>query len=156
MDLNTHNRYFKDIDYNTDASVSWLDVSAGGASNGRVSSRDDVWGNALQLSYEKRILDLISSCHHAASIDDLEHAIGVVCLWIHAHPDENEDFNLISAYFRIWHEHKRGSHKGLHSFYWGDDKYVLLLNVHAYYKRAYGDLKPPTAKVFSNHHFSRY
>ncbi len=143
MDLGTHNRYFKDIDYNVDTSVTWLDME-----------KDSIIGPALQISYEKSITDLISSCHHAESISDIERSSsGVVCVWIKAHPDFNEDFDKIASHFAIWHEHKRGSHRGLHSFYWGSNKYVLLLNVHDYYANAYASKRPSHAKVFSNQHF---
>jgi hypothetical protein len=142
MDLSTHNRYFRDIDYNTDPTIQWSDAD-----------KDSIIGPALQISYEKSISDLISTCHHAESIADIERSSGVVCVWISAHPDANEEFNMIAGYFKIWHEHKRGSHRGLHSFYWGNDKYVLLLNVHDYYSNAYASKRPSQARVFSNSHF---
>jgi hypothetical protein len=64
MDLNTHNRYFKDIDYNVDASVSWVDRKLEIAPK---SLFDDL----VSVNYEERIVKMISSCHHVNSMTDL-------------------------------------------------------------------------------------
>jgi hypothetical protein len=56
----------------------------------------------------------------------------VVCVWIdvvHDAPYNPPPFQPIANFFGIWHEHKRGNHRGLHEFYW-EDNYILLLNVY--------------------------
>jgi len=56
----------------------------------------------------------------------------VLCIWIDVDPDPqygSPPFEPIARFFGIWHEHRRGAHKGLHEFYW-ENKYVLLLNTY--------------------------
>lgn len=37
-------------------------------------------------------------------------------------------FEPIASFFGLWHEHRRGNHRGLHEFYFNSN-YLLLLNV---------------------------
>lgn len=60
----------------------------------------------------------------------------------------NPPFEGPAQYFGIWHEHKRGAHRGLHEFYWRKETsdalvYVLLLNVYDRISGNYKELKPP-------------
>jgi hypothetical protein len=57
-------------------------------------------------------------------------------------------FEPISSFFGIWHEHRRGSHKGLHEFYFFSN-YILLLNVHETAVGSYKSYKPYTAPIIS-------
>lgn len=59
MDEATHNRYFRDIAYNKDASVVW-------SSDGLQSARKD--------AYEERLVQAVRSCAHVASLDELDSA----------------------------------------------------------------------------------
>ena len=55
----------------------------------------------------------------------------VICLWVdvntncEGHPVA---FEPIASFFGLWHEHRRGNHRGLHEFYFNSN-YLLLLNV---------------------------
>ena len=44
------------------------------------------------------------------------------CIWIDVSIDGSgygpPEFEPIASFFGIWHEHRRGGHKGLHEFYW--------------------------------------
>lgn len=83
---------------------------------------------------------------------------GVACVWIDVDPDPlgygRAEFEPIASFFGIWHEHKRGGHHGLHEFYW-NDKYILLLNVHARNTATYSHLKPSEAKILGSSSFSK-
>lgn len=70
MDLSTHNKYFRDIDYNTDSAPTWLTSSSGRSldtTNSEIEAYVDVVGDV----YEARIEELISTCFHVRSIQDL-------------------------------------------------------------------------------------
>ncbi len=73
----------------------------------------------------------------------------IACLWVNINPEPNhfgqQEFEFIAAKFNIWHEHKRGAHKGLHEFYY-DEKYILLINVFGSEKK-YVSLKPNGVKI---------
>lgn len=56
----------------------------------------------------------------------------IICLWVDISTNcENHPvpFEPVAAFFGIWHEHRRGNHRGLHEFYW-ESNYLLLLNVY--------------------------
>ena len=64
--------------------------------------------------------------------------IGVLCLWIDIDPTESEyqrpEFEIMSKFFGLWHEHRRGGHHMLHEFYWRDNEvYILILNTRNVY-----------------------
>lgn len=70
-------------------------------------------------------------------------AAGLLCVWLSVRPEPRyqgvpPEFEPVASFFGIWHEHKRGGHRGLHEFYWGQDgeSYVLLLNIHEDIQRA--------------------
>ncbi len=69
----------------------------------------------------------------------------------------------MAGFFGLWHEHRRGSHRGLHEFFW-QGNYVLLLNCresnsaqqdeHAAH-RSYAHLKPATVPILEPKTFDR-
>jgi len=54
----------------------------------------------------------------------------------------------------IWHEHKRGAHKGLHEFTYYSN-YILLLNVYARGGDTYKSHMPPDAAIIDNDSFRK-
>lgn len=54
----------------------------------------------------------------------------------------------------IWHEHKRGAHKGLHEFHYSSN-YVLLVNVYALGGDSYKKYMPADASVIDNNNFKK-
>lgn len=86
----------------------------------------------IEAVYQARIEELISKCTHLKSFQELFTIEGVVCIWIDIDPTEPQgripEFQPISSFFGIWHEHRRGADRGLHEFCW-EDKYILLFNV---------------------------
>lgn len=77
-----------------------------------------------------------------------------VCVWI-VSSRENQDFNGISRFFGIWHEHSRGAHGGIHEFYFRSN-HVLLLNIQDASVdgvESYSFLKPPDVTPLANRNF---
>ena len=72
MNLETHNRYFRDIDYNTNSTVSWIDSSN--------SSPVDLFLQADNNYYEFRIQELIKSCKHINQLNELININGILIL----------------------------------------------------------------------------
>ena len=152
MNLDTHNQYFKDIDYNQDKSINWLT---------KVTTTSPPYKTVISSNYEERIVHLIKNdCHHVQHVDDLvnHHHSKVLCLWINEENDSR--FRVFAKVFGLWHEHKRGVHKGLHEFYWkpkgvkNNDKgsYVLLLNVYTR-EQSYQKYKPPKVPIITAEQF---
>jgi hypothetical protein len=74
MNLETHNRYFRDIGYNTDKSVTWppptsTAVSAGGATGSDIGRAVYMRGHHLVDEY--RIEQLVKHCKHVTTVTDL-------------------------------------------------------------------------------------
>jgi hypothetical protein len=182
MDLSTHNRYFKNINYNENNNIKWathginnpysISVASASASDGGGGSNSAANTDTKSLPpvtytgvptyitgtlpvYETRIANLIQDCVHLQNVDELIASISqveieieidsqkkreqllqnasILCLWINVDPDPqyggSPPFQRISDFFGLWHEHRRGAHKGLHEFYWEHGKkYILLLN----------------------------
>ena len=63
MTQDTHNKYFKDIDYNTDATVDWSDP--------KLSSGHPLLYSSSSSVYEARIISLINQCNHARRVEEL-------------------------------------------------------------------------------------
>lgn len=155
MNVDTHNRYFKGIDYNRKIDTSWSKVA---------------YLQVVKDVYEQRIKELIDKCIHVLSIDDLfsDKGVGKVhCVWIDLNfePSFNgiHEFEPISRFFRLWHEHKRGAHKGVHEFYW-KNRYVVIINIfESAGRRAirsltapvtnYRSLMPSNAKIMARKEF---
>jgi hypothetical protein len=71
MDEATHNRYFRDIDYNTDPAVSWAVDSH---SNTLVADPSHQAPSYLQADsgvYEYRVEQLVQQCKHIEAVEDL-------------------------------------------------------------------------------------
>ena len=146
MNMDTHNRYFRDIAYNRDNHVVWNKMAY-------LQGVEDVYEQRLQL--------LINSCIHVRSMKVLSSTTGagkVHCIWISVDPEPApnglSEFQPIGRFFGIWHEHKRGSHKGVHEFYW-KDRYVVLLNVFesANTRGNYRNLMPSHAEIVKGNEF---
>jgi len=125
MDLATHNRYFRDIDYNTDSSITWK--------KHQNTREEDIFIGAMSSVYEVRIEQLMSKCTHVNTFSDLiTKQGGILCVWVSCNPEppaySPPDFEPIAKFFGLWHEVRRGGHRGLHEFYW-EDSYILLINV---------------------------
>ena len=169
MDLNTHNKYFRDIDYNTNARIVW-DAATGTRKTSRVTSPGGDGGGggnaaeatgpavsivkpesvgllpmpagvpnyvaAMRAVHEARVDALLAQCTHLTAATELASAsAGVVCVWIDIDPTEPDgylgkrpEFEPLSMFFGIWHEHRRGGHRGMHEFFY-NGKYVLVINV---------------------------
>jgi hypothetical protein len=68
MTVDTHNRYFRDIAYNTDVSVSWKDHAVSQSAGSPVPT----YMTASRQVYELRIATLIkSACIHLRSLQEL-------------------------------------------------------------------------------------
>jgi hypothetical protein len=99
MDLSTHNKYFRDIDYNTDSTVHWLGVPIA----------ESAYKNATKVAYESRIVSLITdTCTHVTRISQLgEVGRGAVaCVWINTDPNPDKpvkEFKQVGEFFGIWH-----------------------------------------------------
>jgi len=81
----------------------------------------------------------------------------LLCVWINV--DASADyspppFDPVASFFGIWHEHKRGAHKGLHEFHFNTN-YVLLLNVYARVGDTYKAHMPADATVIENSDFRK-
>lgn len=194
MNLETHNKYFRNIGYNTDPAVAWppkyLAQLTGGADT-NVDSADAATASAIvpaiaEIAYmqghhavnQYRVEELVKRCKHVTSVIELLTYKGksffhmhvyctmhiaplpfcttlaqyhrnvahlfsylypktvmqvdeIICLWMdistncESHP---VPFEPVAAFFGIWHEHRRGNHRGLHEFYW-EGNYLLLLNI---------------------------
>lgn len=75
----------------------------------------------------------------------------MLCVWInvaHEMATSNPPFKPISSFFGLWHEHRRGAHRGMHRFYF-HDKLILLINIKFFSKNmgSYASFKPTTAVV---------
>jgi hypothetical protein len=135
MNMDTHNKYFRDIDYNTDVAVRWdrpqLDKQLQAAhqtdidySPSYILGTKDVYLMTRMQRFDK--------CNHVASAGELLSKLtgvepSILCIWISVNPDNNPDFASISGFFKIWHEYKRGSYHGIHEFYFLNH-YVMLIN----------------------------
>lgn len=73
----------------------------------------------------------------------------------HEMATSNPPFKPISTFFGLWHEHRRGAHRGMHRFYFRD-KLILLLNTKFFSKKmgSYASLKPKNAVIISPQAFN--
>lgn len=152
MNVDTHNKYFRDIAYNTDSTVTWQDhyrlvETVGGATT---EIKLPIYTEAVKRVYESRIREMIYTCTHAKSVSDiLQSEPALYCLWIDVNPSTDygpSEFEVVAKFFGIWHEHKRGAHNGLHEFRWnGETSYILLINVHDTIPDNYRALMPERA-----------
>ena len=83
MNLETHNKYFRDIGYNTDSSVVWpsTDGSGGGAVDGAAESTIvPLYMQGHQSVNQYRVEQLVKSCRHVTSVMDLLKYQGAYCV----------------------------------------------------------------------------
>jgi len=163
MDLSTHNRYFRDIAYNRNGR-QWGSV-AGTRSGAEVQTGVQSHTFATRAVYDARIEQLIQRCKHVDNVEaQLFAEPGVFCLWIDldpAPPDGTpQQFESIGRFFGLWHEHRRGAHRGVHQFYWFDS-YILIMNLwrprdpeKRKLVKTFGHLKPPQVKVVAPQQFT--
>jgi hypothetical protein len=98
MSLETHNRYFKDIGYNTDPKISWDERET--------ELSGPAWKAVQKDEYESRVKEQLATCHHAESLSDaLAHAKGKggtkhnpttqhLSHWLHAYTTLNRPLSL--------------------------------------------------------------
>lgn len=132
MNLDTHNRYFKNIGTNADPNISWGPIKFRAQMAEIVMtvpyymfSRYSVYA---AIKYQTR-----KACHHVTSIEDfLAQKDQLLCLWIDVNTGSNPyrppDFEPIAKFFGIWHEYQRGSFENVHEFYW-EGNYVHMTNL---------------------------
>ncbi|CAM9392808.1 unnamed protein product, partial [Ectocarpus sp. 4 AP-2014] len=139
MDQAMHDRLFKNIWHNQDASFSWKSAQGGGGGGGSPPG----YAKSMTKNYERRMEARIASARHINNLNDLPTS---------STPQENEQlvmwytlqqteepparrggkpnphpFKPLSDVFGIWHEYRRGEHSGMHSLrYW--DAHVMLIN----------------------------
>lgn len=90
-----------------------------------------------------------------------------MCVWIDVDPLSERNpppFEPIARFFNLWHEHRRGSHRGMHEFHW-EGNYILLVNTHrsrggrsrdgAEADLTYGYLRPPAVTVIASTAFDK-
>ncbi len=71
MNIETHNRYFRDIAYNTDSSVNWAVDSSSGS---LIADRAQAAPTYLQADsgvYEYRVEQLVQRCKHIDEVADM-------------------------------------------------------------------------------------
>ena len=168
MDTNTHNKYFRDIDYNR-KQITWSEAHA--------QFKDEpTYRYATASVYDARLKYLISQCHHIKSLMDLASTTTdvttstsgsenkkIMCIWINVDPEPPEgrvqEFQKMGGFFHIWHEHRRSSHRGVHEFYY-NGKYVLLLNIYQEKRPrktkviTFADLRPANAPIIEPNAFT--
>ena len=71
MNEETHNRYFRDIDYNTDPAVSWDVDSSSGALVADSAQQGPSYMQADSGVYEFRVEQLVQQCKHVNDVQDL-------------------------------------------------------------------------------------
>ena len=133
MTQDTHNKYFKNIDYNTDESVDWKggdrDGDRDGNRDGPILKGTDypLLSSITADAYEARIVYLIGRCKHARRAEDLVEGEGegegegergqVVCVWINVDPDPEYSpppFEPIAKFFGIVHHYHHHYHYYYH------------------------------------------
>jgi len=131
MDVSTHNKYFRDIAYNR-RDVRWAE---GSNDNGFDANGVPSYVYTTKSVYDARITEQVKQCYHVQSVTDFlqDDAAGkLYCIWIDLDPNPPENrpqlFKPIGEFFGIWHEHKRGAHRGVHEFYWYS-RYIMIINV---------------------------
>lgn len=83
----------------------------------------------------------------------------MLCVWIdvaHEMATSDPPFKPISSFFGLWHEHRRGAHRGMHRFYF-QDKLILLINIKFFSKKmgSYDRIKPRGAVVLAPYAFDK-
>ncbi|CAN0297363.1 unnamed protein product [Ascophyllum nodosum] len=160
MDQKMHDKLFKDIDYNTDSSFRWRPSSS---TEDRCCAGWDPppYAKAMLDNYERRVQARIRAARHINDLDDLprdstdgrgqQRSGGEEIVFWYSLPQTEESqfgrgrmsqgppFKPLSEFFGIWHEYRRTEHNGMHSFRYGGDSHVMLVNAD---KSLYNSLRP--------------
>jgi len=129
MEPATHSRYFAAVASNRDEATSWVLPSPG-----EPAVADEAVAQALSVRYEARIEEQLRAAAAALSPRDIAAAgngtgkAESVSVWLRADPDKKE-FAPIAEFFGIWHEARRGAHRGLHELQLGRT-HVFVVNIH--------------------------
>eukprot|EP00928_Gymnodinium_smaydae_P026909 TRINITY_DN20979_c0_g1_i2.p1 TRINITY_DN20979_c0_g1~~TRINITY_DN20979_c0_g1_i2.p1 ORF type:complete len:318 (+),score=49.37 TRINITY_DN20979_c0_g1_i2:277-1230(+) len=136
MEPSTHQRYFASIGRNADNSVAWIALPPGDAP---AASLDRHVAEAATQGYEERIRAALDRAQRFASVaalrDAMDGSAKTLAVWISVDPDpapqgrKDPAFAPVAKFFGIWHEARRGAHRGLHELWWGET-HILLANVH--------------------------
>jgi hypothetical protein len=161
MDQQTHNKYFARIATNRDEKVSWnIPWDYGGHSR----TMDPYVAKAGNKIYTSRITQLIQNgdTKHVHGINELRENDGsanndgkVMIMWINVNVNPRggmaNDFKPIANFFGIWHEARRGAHRGVHELWvHGARDQLLIVNVHpSVGPGGFHELKPNTARIFN-------
>jgi len=132
MNLDTHNRYFKNIGTNADPNVSWKPIYFR-AQMANIQMTVPRYIFSRYSVYAAIKSETRKSCHHVTSIQDLmARKDQLVCLWIDVNTGPNPyrppDFEPVAKFFGIWHEYQRGSFENVHEFYW-ESNYIHMTNL---------------------------
>jgi hypothetical protein len=86
MNMETHNKYFRDIAYNTESAVRWPDPTKPSDTSSSFkwaqwspdrskgdgpAGADEHYLLATKEAYDARVEDMISKCHHVKSFNDM-------------------------------------------------------------------------------------
>ena len=144
MEKRTHEKYFARIDTNRDGNIKWSNNPTA-----RAAIKD-----AMIDNYEANLIRNIKNARTFSSFSDIDKVDPgqVLAIWVRANVAPNrKDFERISPFFGIWHEHQRGAHCGVHEFWWckpgsAERIHVVLINIHpSVGKCVYTIHKPPSA-----------
>eukprot|EP00943_MAST-04B_sp_MAST-4B-sp1_P002414 g2414.t1 len=141
MEKKTHKKYFAQIATNFDPTVHW--------------NKDDAQvqnsiSKAFHVNYEKNLVDTITASKALTTLADFNNfdksKYKAISIWIIASvlDGQNRQFQAISKFFGIWHEHQRASHCGVHEFSWckpsnpSEKIRVFLINIHSSVQRVDG------------------
>jgi len=138
MDEPTHNRYFARIATHSNTSVVWSLPSPGGVSSDGHAVVDRRVAQVASEAYEQRVREELQKAIPVRDAQDIAKLLSgtptSLALWVSYDlaPRLNQattGFDLIAAFFGLWHEPRRGAHRGLHEF-WLGDTHMFLINVH--------------------------
>lgn len=129
MEPKTHQRYFAAVATNKDAAATWLLPSLGGP-----ALADEAVAEALSGRYEARLEELLRGSRYVWRAADLAEAASEndtrpLAVWLVADPDRMKEFEPIASFFGVWHEARRGAHRGLHEL-WFQGRRIFLVNIH--------------------------
>lgn len=148
MNLDTHNKYFRDIGYNTDSSVQWGQATI------------ETFKHTYKEAYDQRLILMMKRCKSVRDISEfLSFQDEILCVWVDSSTNcdiKPVAFEPISSFFGIWHEHRRGNYRGIHEFYW-EQNYLLLINVHTGIpgNQIFQEIRNPEGPILKPRDFSK-
>jgi hypothetical protein len=120
MDDFHHNRYFKDIGYQTDTQFRWP------------KDEDSVISTTIKSEYDTAMVDLIKGGTIVSSLTQLHVPNGredepPLVLWFNVDSKSRQQpFKPIGEYFKIWHEIERGDYNGVHTLIYEGRRVVIV------------------------------